>query len=308
MWQDYTALYMPLIAVLVSLMVMTASGQARVQGGPQRGGPTDAEVRQAITAIEQADTYRQIVDAATRYEAVLGSARVVELLEELLQNPALDTNQRGLVVLERQLSLDTRQRGATAAARLLSIRLIAGYALLADSPQQFAAVLEKFSGLAKEVNPKLVREALDTPGNTWPAGLFPLMEQLAQDWPQQGALGAASRMVKASEPAPAKPPPAQPAKPTRGLTLVGHWRSTTLVFESPRDEHLVLRADGTADTWIVTASSKTPTTRGRWRSQGATLSVDWADGRQWSQPFTFFEGKLVFPNIANRREFWEPIE
>jgi hypothetical protein len=299
---------MPLIAVLVSLMFVPTDGQTRLQNAPQRNNPTDAEIRQAVTAIERADTYRQIVDATTRYEAAIGSARVVELLDELLQNPALDTNQRGLLVLERQLSIDTRQRGATAAARLLSIRLIAGYALLADSPQQLAAVLEKFSELAKEVNPQLVRGALETPGNTWPAGLFPLMEQLARDWPQLGALGAATRMAKAAEVPPAQPPAAQPARPTRGPTLVGHWRSTTIVFESPRDEHLVLRTDGTAETWIVTASDKTPITRGRWRNRGTTLSVDWADGRQWSQPFTFYEGQLVFPNVANQRQFWESIE
>jgi hypothetical protein len=141
---------MPLIAVLVSLMFVPTDGQTRLQNAPQRNTPTDAEIRQAVTAIERADTYRQIVDATTRYEAAIGSARIVELLDELLQNPALDTNQRGLLVLERQLSIDTRQRGATAAARLLSLRLIAGYALFADSPQQLAAVLEKFSELAKE--------------------------------------------------------------------------------------------------------------------------------------------------------------
>ena len=38
--------------------------------------------------------------------------------------------------------------------------------------------------------------------------------------------------------------------------LVGHWRKTTIVFESPKDEHLVLRADGTAENWVVTAESR----------------------------------------------------
>jgi len=32
--------------------------------------------------------------------------------------------------------------------------------------------------------------------------------------------------------------------------LIGHWRKTTIVFESPKDEHLVLHAGGTADNWI----------------------------------------------------------
>jgi hypothetical protein len=48
--------------------------------------------------------------------------------------------------------------------------------------------------------------------------------------------------------------------------------------------------------------------RGRWKSQGTTLSVDWEGGRQWSQPFTFYEGQLVFPNVANQRQFWDLID
>ena len=38
--------------------------------------------------------------------------------------------------------------------------------------------------------------------------------------------------------------------------LVGHWRKTTVVFESPQDEHLVLNANGSAANWVVTASSR----------------------------------------------------
>src|SRR3954451_329260 len=36
--------------------------------------------------------------------------------------------------------------------------------------------------------------------------------------------------------------------------LIGHWRATSIVFDSPRDEHLVLYPDGTAKYWVVTAS------------------------------------------------------
>ena len=38
--------------------------------------------------------------------------------------------------------------------------------------------------------------------------------------------------------------------------LIGHWRKTTIVFGSPKDEHLVLRANGTAENWVVTAESR----------------------------------------------------
>jgi hypothetical protein len=268
----------------------------------RRTNPSDAEIRQAVTAIERADGYRDILEAVQRYEGVFSSPRLVELADAQLQRTDLDSNQRGLVILERQLSVDCRMRGATVAARLLSVRLVAGYALMADTPQQFAEVLEKFAPLAKEMNAQVVREALDTPGNTWPRGLLPLMEQFARDWPEQGALAAATRMAEA-----AKPADGPNATPNRGQTLAGHWRSTRIIFDSPQDEHLVLHADGNAETWTVTASGRSGVTRGRWTSPGTTLSVDWEDGRQWSQPFTFHEGQLVFPNIANRRQFWELV-
>ena len=50
--------------------------------------------------------------------------------------------------------------------------------------------------------------------------------------------------------------------------LIGHWRKTTIVFGSPKDEHLVLHGDGTAENWVVTAESRSepvigPLERGR---------------------------------------------
>jgi hypothetical protein len=236
---------------------------------------------------------------------------VVEAIDDLLGSAGLDDNQRGLLVLERQLSLDCRLRGPAVAARLLAVRLVAGFALLADSPGQFAVVLEKFSPLEGEMNAQVVREALDTPGNSWPAALLPLMEQLARDWPSLGAMAAATRMAdsaaQSAGQSSGQTSSGQTGQAATGQPLVGHWRSTSIVFESPQDEHLVLRSDGTAETWLVTASYQTPAKRGRWSSQGANLRVDWSDGSQWSQPFTFFERQLVFPNIPDRRQFWDFI-
>jgi len=270
----------------------------------QQQNPSVAEIQQAATAIEQADGYNDILAATQKYAGVLSSPLVVELVDGLLQNQSLNDTQRGILLLERQLSVDCRTLGAAAAAKLLAVRVIAGSAISADTPQQFAGVLNKFSPLSGVMTVELVRQALNTPGNTWPAALLPLMEQLARDWPTLGALGAATKMAAAANAAPAEPPTQPPAgKPT----LLGHWRSTTISFGSPRDEHMVLRADGTAETWIVTASSRTPVTRGRWSTKGTMLSVAWEDGRQWGQPFTFHEGQLVFPNVQNQREFWEAI-
>ncbi len=90
--------------------------------------------------------------------------------------------------------------------------------------------------------------------------------------------------------------------------LVGHWRKTTIVFEQPKDEHLVLHADGTLENWIVTAASRSPMTPGVWRSEGKILELLLEGQEHIAQPFTIYEGQLVFPNIPNRRGFWEKIE
>jgi hypothetical protein len=282
-----------------------AFGQAR-----PAAAPSDTDIVQAVNAVERADGYADLLAQVQRHAAAISSPRTIELIDARLRDQALDDNQRGLLMLERELSADTRARGADAAARLLSIRLIAGYALLANSPEQLAGVLEKFLPLAKSMTPQEVREALDTPGNGWPAALFPLMEQLARDWPARGSLGVATRMAEAAAAAPQSqsPSPAPAPAPARAATLVGHWRSTSIVFDQPRDEHLVMRPDGTAETWTVTASSTTPVTRGRWRAEGTNLAVDWQDGQKWGQAFTFYQGQLVLPNVADRRKFWDRVE
>jgi hypothetical protein len=294
-----------IVALAVAAVPMMAAAQERSSPSSSRV-PTDDEIVEAVGAIERADGYSDLVAATERYAAVLNSPRTVDLIDARLEDRGLGNDERGLLMLERQLSVDTRVRGATAAARLLSIRLIAGYALIANTPQDLADTLDKFSPLAKVITPQLVREALDTPDNRWPDGLRPLMEQLAQDWPARGSVAAATRMAEAAAP-PKAADELSPSQPDGAPTLAGHWRSTQIVFDQPRDEHVVLRADGTAETWVVTADNRTPVTRGRWRVQGTNLLVDWQDGRQWGQPFTFHQGQLVFPNVPNRRQFWELV-
>ena len=89
--------------------------------------------------------------------------------------------------------------------------------------------------------------------------------------------------------------------------LIGHWRKTTIVFGSPKDEHLVLHADGAVENWTVTAESRSEPVAGRWSVEGKTLTLVFGENQN-SKPFTFYEGQLVFPNIPNRRGFWEKIE
>jgi hypothetical protein len=103
----------------------------------------------------------------------------------------------------------------------------------------------------------------------------------------------------------------QPSAPARGATdpaLVGHWRTTRIVFESPRDDHLVLRVDGTAERWSVTASSAGPKTVGQWAVTGSVLSLTWTGGAQTSQAFTMYKSQLVLPNVPNRRVFWDRLD
>lgn len=87
--------------------------------------------------------------------------------------------------------------------------------------------------------------------------------------------------------------------------LVGHWRKTTIVFGNPEDENLVLHADGTAENWVITATSRSARTTGRWNVEGKTLNLRLEGHERISQPFTFHEEQLVFPNIPNQRRFWE---
>jgi hypothetical protein len=90
--------------------------------------------------------------------------------------------------------------------------------------------------------------------------------------------------------------------------LVGHWRKTTIVFGSPKDEHLVLDADGSAENWMVRASGRSDATTGSWAADGNTLTLRMEGYNEVSRPFTFYEGQLVFPNIQDQRGFWEKVE
>jgi len=127
------------------------------------------------------------------------------------------------------------------------------------------------------------------------AGTASGLETIGHDWPGYGALAADTRM-------------AQAASPSRVEKLIGHWRNTRIVFDSARDEHMVFRGNGVVERWSVTASGRSGTVRGRWATQANILSLDWEDGSQWSRPFTFHDGNLVFPNVQKQRKFWERIE
>jgi hypothetical protein len=89
--------------------------------------------------------------------------------------------------------------------------------------------------------------------------------------------------------------------------LAGHWRKTTISYTGPIDEHLVLHSNGTVENWTATAYERREPVTGHWNVEGKTLTLSFG-GNDRSNPFTFYQGQLVFPNIPNRRGFWEKIE
>ena len=89
--------------------------------------------------------------------------------------------------------------------------------------------------------------------------------------------------------------------------LIGHWRKTTIGYTGPIDEHLVLHSNGTVETWTVTAYERREPVTGHWSVDGKTLTLSFR-GNDRSSPFSFYESQLVFPNIPNRRQFWEKID
>jgi hypothetical protein len=296
------------VALLLAALLVPSPLETAILPQLQAPDVTDADVGRLFAAVDQARGYNDLVTILTRHERALVSQRLLDSIDRQLRNASLNENQRGALLLARQTALDGRERGPREAAQLLSVRMIAGAALTADTPQQFAATLTIFSEFAPVISAALVRAALDTPGNTWPKPLFPLMEQLAADWPRLGALGAATRLADAAKGAQSSPQTSAPARGATDPTLVGHWRTTRIVFESPRDDHLVLRVDGTAERWSVTASSSGPKTVGRWAVAGSVLSLTWTGDAQTSQAFTMYQGQLVLPNVPNRRVFWDRLD
>ena len=108
-----------------------------------------------------------------------------------------------------------------------------------------------------------------------------------------GLLGMAG-LASAQQPDSARPP-----------VLVGHWRSTRIVLEEPVDDHLTLGADGRMTTWQVKATSRSTPQAGRWRVQEGQLMLQVPGEAEGGAPYFIHEGRLVFPNIPNRRQFWE---
>ena len=89
--------------------------------------------------------------------------------------------------------------------------------------------------------------------------------------------------------------------------LIGHWRTTRIGYTGPIDEHLVLYSNGTVENWTATAYERREPVTGHWSVEGKLLTLSFG-GNDRSNPFTFYNGELIFPNVPNHRRNWEKIE
>jgi hypothetical protein len=128
--------------------------------------------------------------------------------------------------------------------------------------------------------------------------IFRLLNCVALGMAACFATATASPIIRFQESAP-------PSNNTQ--ELIGHWRKTTIGYTGPVDEHLVFHSNGTVENWTVTAYERREPATGHWNVDGKTLTLSFG-GNDRSSPFTFYQGQLVFPNIPNRRGFWEKIE
>ena len=88
--------------------------------------------------------------------------------------------------------------------------------------------------------------------------------------------------------------------------LFGHWRTTVIIGGSPLDTNLVLKPDGSATRWTVTARGRDAPESGSWSVVGNTLVLNFG-GQVQQSPYTLYKTQLVFPNISNRRRFWDRV-
>lgn len=95
------------------------------------------------------------------------------------------------------------------------------------------------------------------------------------------------------------PAAAQTADPGRDQNLIAHWRNTRIVFDSARDENMVLRASGSAEKWTVTATGRSAPVYGQWVTQAKILKIDWEDGEHWSGPSPSTRANSFFPTYKN---------
>ena len=88
--------------------------------------------------------------------------------------------------------------------------------------------------------------------------------------------------------------------------LFGHWRTTVIMGDSALDRNLVLKPDGSATRWTVTVRSREAPESGSWSVDGNTLVLSFG-GQVQQSPYTLHKGQLVFPNISNRKRFWDRV-
>jgi hypothetical protein len=183
------------IGVIAAMLIMRLS---LVLPANAQGSGSLENILRAVKDIEAARTFSEVQTAIDSHETVWKDRSTVAVLDYLLALP-LASDVRLCRQVERELALDYQRYGREGAARLLSVRLLAGAAVGAQSVREFAAIMGRFSELADSLNPNLVRAALQPAAGNYPPALRSLMEQLGRDWPRYGALNAATRMAQSAQ-------------------------------------------------------------------------------------------------------------
>ena len=296
------------VALLLAVLLVPSPLEIAVLAQLPASDVTDADVERLFAGVDQARGYNDLVTILTRHERALVSQRLLDSIDRQLRNASLNENQRGGLLLARQTALDGRERGPRGAAQLLAVRMIAGAALAADTPQQFAATLTTFSEFAPVISAALVRAALDTPGNSWPKPLFPLMEQLAADWPRLGRRPPPRVWPRWRI---ARRVPRNRAR-RRGARPIRHWSDTgELRGSCSRVRVTTISCFASMERPNVGAPPHRVRARRRWAggpSPARVLSLTWAGEAQTSQAFTMYQGQLVLPNVQSRRVFWDRLD
>jgi hypothetical protein len=90
--------------------------------------------------------------------------------------------------------------------------------------------------------------------------------------------------------------------------LYGNWRRFEQLLDLPQDIYLVLNTDGTAMNWVVNEGKTQGPRKGKWEVADGKLVFEYDGFPQESEAYSLYEGQLVYPDVAGRRQFWDKVE
>lgn len=185
-----------LYQALVLVAVLVASPVAVLAQSESRDYQL-TDVQEALEAVQNADTYDQILLALVLHEDLFAAPPVHQWLDEAISSDALTEEQRLFLTVTRLVAHDVQQYGATTAAQLLAVRYIAATAI-ARPAEELAALLGRYESFAPYMTPSVVRSALESTDGAEQDPRVALLEQLGIDWRDHGPLVAIERMADAA--------------------------------------------------------------------------------------------------------------